>query len=47
MRNVAAELESLSIILDKYINPLSKENFYIYFRAATNTLLKTFIMLSI
>ena len=39
-RNVATELESLSIILDKYINPSSKENFHEYLRAATNIITK-------
>ena len=39
-RNVATKLESLSIILDKYINPSSKEIFHEYIRAATNIITK-------
>lgn len=34
-RNVAVELESLSIILDKCTEPSSKENFHEYLRAST------------
>ena len=33
-------MESLSIILDKYINSSSKENFHEYLRAATNIIAK-------
>ena len=39
-KNVATELESLSIILDKYINPTPKENFHEYLRGASNTITK-------
>ena len=39
-RNVATESESLSIILDKYINPWSKGNFHEYLRAARNIFTK-------
>ena len=39
-RNVATKLESLSIILDKYINLWSKENFHEYLRVATNIITK-------
>ena len=39
-RNVSAELESLSIFLDKYINPSSKENFHDYLRVTTNIITK-------
>ena len=39
-RNVAVELKSLSIILDKYIKPSSKENFHEYLRASTNIIIK-------
>ena len=38
--NVATKLESLSIILDKYINPWSKENFHEYLKAETNIITK-------
>ena len=40
-RNVATELESLSIVLNKYINLPSKENFYEYLRSATNMITKS------
>ena len=39
-KNVTTELESLSIILGKYINLSSKENFHEYLRAATNIITK-------
>ena len=39
-RNVATELESLSINLEKYINPSSKEKYHEYLRAATNIIAK-------
>ena len=39
-RNVSAELESLSILLVKYINPSSKENFHEYLRVTTNIITK-------
>ena len=39
-KNCATELESLSIILDKYINPSSEENFHEYLRVATNIVTK-------
>ena len=44
-RNVATELESLLIILDKYINPSSKENFQEYLRATTNIITKNIMIM--
>ena len=43
-RNVATEFESLLIILDKYINPSSKENFHEYLRATTNIITKNIMI---
>ena len=37
---MTTELESLSIILDKYINPSSKENFQEYLKARTKKITK-------
>ena len=46
-RNVKVELESLSVILDKYIEPASKENFREYSRALPSIITKTFIAIMI
>ena len=44
-RNVSAELESLSIFLDKYMNPSSKENFHDYLRVTTNIITKILMIM--
>ena len=46
-RNVAVELESLSIILDKCTEPSSKENFHEYLRVSTKLYRRIFITIMI